>query len=130
MNNCYTAVPVCDVRNLQQTTNKKAPDLLQVINQGHATGDPAMPCEPRCLNLHMQVGAFSRVSAWLNDIRRELLHPLSVYSTPICEALAQHWQAHHAHSRDDEILTQSESDDKVVTRFIADIQVTNCGAFR
>ena len=73
-----------------------------------------MPCEPRNLNLRMQVGAFSRVSAWPDDFRRELLHPLSVFMTPVCEALAQHWQAHHAHSRVNEILTQSESDDKVV----------------
>ncbi len=76
-----------------------------------------MPCEPRCLNLRMQVGAFSRVSAWPNDICRELLHPLSVFSTPICEALAQHWQAHHVHSRVNGILTQSETDDKVVSLF-------------
>ena len=93
--------------------DKKTPD----DNQGHAYGCPAMPCEPRCLNLHMQVGAFSRVSAWPNGSCRELLHPLSVFSTPICEALAQHWQAHHAHSRVDEILTQSETLDKVVRPF-------------
>lgn len=79
--------------------------------------NPAVPCEPRNLNLHMQVGAFSRVSAWLNDFRRELLHPLSAFLAPICEALAQHWQAHHAHSRASEILAQSESDDKVVPGF-------------
>lgn len=76
-----------------------------------------MPCEPRCLNLQMQVGALSRVSAWLDGLSRELLHPLSVFVTPICEALAQHWQAHHAHSRVARILTQSQGDDKVVQRF-------------
>ena len=78
---------------------------------------PAMPCESRCLNLHMQVGALSRVSAWPDSRSRELLHPLSVFSTPICEALAQRWQAHHAHSRVAGILTQSHLDDKVVPYF-------------
>ena len=92
---------------------KKTPDA----DQGYLMNSPAMPCEPRCLNLQMQVGALTRVSAWPDGRNRELLHPLSVFVTPICEALAQHWQAHHAHSRVAEILTQSQGDDKVVHCF-------------
>ena len=76
------------------------------------SNNPAVPCGPRCLNLRMQVGILSRVSAWPDGY-----YIPSAYVDSLLGGVGSTLQAHHAHSRDSAILTHSRCVGKVVRNF-------------